>query len=161
MSKFGLLLARRDSGPASLVLRAGGEARRALFLNRSSELLDVERSLLLRTGGRHAAGTGATGGVCGAHAVALSLLPARSTGLELPARLSDSLLALRLSVGSGEARRALFLDRSSELLDVERSLLLRTRADTGATGGVCGVHKRSDDERVLKAIPFARRSTQQ
>jgi len=47
-------------------------------------------------------------------------------------------------------------ERSSELLDVERSLLLRTRAGTGATGGVCGVHKRSDDERVLKAIPFAR-----
>ena len=58
----------------------------------------------------------------------------------------------------GEARRALFLG-SSELLDVERSLLLRTRAGTGATGGVCGVHKRSEDERVLKAIPFARRST--
>ena len=46
---------------------------------------------------------------------------------------------------------------SAELLDVERSLLLRTRAGTGATGGVCGV---KDDERVLKAIPFANNASE-
>jgi hypothetical protein len=93
-----------------------------------------------------------------------SLHSGQTLPLALSAQLSDSLLALRLSVGSGKARRGLFLNGSSELLDVERSLLHGTRAGTGATGSVCGVRKRSDGtlyERVLKAIPFARRSTQQ